>query len=91
MLMLFNKKKNPHEASCFICHIIIAILLFLSTIAAVLGVIMAHYDPRQMTLVFGSNADSLSLIAFVLCVTLWMKSMKSCMSGCEACGTMGKK
>jgi hypothetical protein len=57
---------------------------------AFVGVIMSHYDTRTGTTMFGTNAGSLSLIAFVVCISLWMKSMKACMGGCEICGTMKK-
>jgi hypothetical protein len=88
--MFFSKKKN-HEPGCLACHIVVSAFLFLSTVAALLGVLMSHYDPRQGMLIFGTNADSLSLVAFVLSLTLWMKSMQHCMGKCEMCGTMGKK
>lgn len=90
--MFFSgKKKNPHEPGCFVCHVVVAIFLFLATIASLLGVLMSHYNAERDMIVFGTNATSLSLIAFALCLMLWMKSMKGCMSGCEACGTNGKK
>ena len=90
--MFFSgKKKNPHEPGCFICHIVVSILLFLATIASLMSVLMSHYNAEHDMIVFGTNATSLSLIAFALTLTLWMKAMKCCMSGCEACGTMGKK
>ncbi len=88
--MFFSKKKNPHDTFCLVCHIIVAVMLFLASIAALLGALMAHYDPRSSTLIFGTNADSLSLIAFALTTTLWMKAVKCCMSSCDVC-TTGKK
>lgn len=90
-MFMFSKKKNPHETCCMACHVIVSILLLLAAVAALLGVFTANYDMRSGTMLLGSNAGSLSLIAFALCVTLWMKSMKSCMSSCEACGVTGKK
>ena len=89
--MFFGKKKNPHDTGCYACHIVVTLLLFLSTIAALINVLTAHYNMSQSALVFGTNADALSLIAFAVTVSLWMKSMKACMNGCEVCGTMGKK
>ena len=87
-----SKKKNPHDTGCLVCHIVVSVLMLLATIASLIGVIMAHYDIRQGTLIFGTNAGSLSLVAFVLATTLWMKSMKSCMGSCDMCMTgNGKK
>lgn len=87
----FSKKKNPHDMTCLVCHVIVTILLFLAAVASLLGALTAHYDMRAGTLIFGTNADSLSLIAFGLTATLFMKSLKACMSGCEACGTNAEK
>lgn len=89
-MFFFSKKKNPHETACLVCHIIISVLLLLASVAALTGIVMAHQDARGL-LLFGTNAGSLSLIAFALCVTLWMKSLKACMSSCEACEVVKKK
>lgn len=74
-----------------ICHLIVAFLLSLVTVAALFGVVMAHFDVRQQVLIFGTNAGSLSLLTFAISLTLWMKAMKCCMSGCDVCGTTPKK
>ena len=86
-----SKKKNPHDTACMVCHVIVAFLLFLVSCASLAGVVMAHVDTRMQTVVFGTNAGSLSLLTFAIALTLWMKSMKYCMSACEVCGVNGKK
>lgn len=93
--MFFGKKKNPHEMGCFVCHIVVTVLLFLGSVAALVEVLVSHYavidGMGEPTLIFGTNASSLSLIAFAITITLWVKSFKACMIGCDACGTNGKK
>ena len=91
--MFFGKKKNPHDVGCFLCHVIVTILLFVASLVALIEVIVSHYavTARATTMVFGTNAGSLSIIAFAVTTTLWMKALKACMVGCEACGTVGKK
>ncbi len=85
------KKKNPHMSSCLVCHALVAVLLFLAFIGSFMGTLMAHYDVRNHSMIFGTMGGSLALIAFVYCTTSWMKSMKACMDKCEMCGTNGKK
>ena len=87
----FSKKKNPHDACCMACHVIVAFLLFLASIASLVGVVMAHYSMRSGILAFGSMTGSLSLIALAVCLAIWMHAMKKCMVGCDMCGTNGKK
>lgn len=93
--MFFGKKKNPHDTGCFICHVFVTILLFVATLAALMEVLSTHYavvkGMHDPTMVFGTNAGSLSLIAFAVTITFWVKSFKACVSGCEACGINGKK
>ena len=93
--MFFSKKKNPHDPACFVCHVIVSILLFIATLAALMEVLTSHYvvlkGAREATLLFGTNAGSLSLLTFAIIVTLWVKSFKACVTGCEACGITGKK
>ncbi len=95
MFMFFGKKKNPHDTGCFVCHVIVTVLLFVTTLAALMEVLASHYvilkGAREATMIFGTSAGSLSLIAFAITITFWVKSFKACMSGCEACGINGKK
>lgn len=94
-MMFFCKKKNPHDPGCFVCHLVVMILLFVATLAAFMEVLASHYvvlkGAREATILFGTSTGSLSLIAFAVTVTFWAKSFKACMSGCEACGVNGKK
>ena len=97
--MFFGKKKNPHDTPCMVCHLVVAVLLFLASLAALVGVIMSHYsgmllaqdNGQSSMMLFGTNAGSLSLIAFSVTTAIWVQSLKACMMGCEACGTNGKK
>lgn len=89
--MFFQKKKVPHDPTCLVVHVVVAVLLFLTTLSALCGMVLAHYDMRTGALVFGTNAGSLSLIAFAISVTLWMKSVLACMCKCDVCGATSKK
>lgn len=90
-MFFLSKKKMQHDTGCLVCHVVVSVLLFLATVAAITGVVMSHYDARSDILIFGTNASSLSLIAFAFCLTQWMKSLKYCMTKCEVCGVNGKK
>ena len=90
-MFFLSKKKNPHDTCCMACHVIVAFLLFLASVASLVGVAMAHYNMRTGILAFGSMTGSLSLLALAACLTLWMYAMKKCMMGCDVCGTNGKK
>jgi hypothetical protein len=82
---MFFHKKAPHHPGCLAYHIIVAIFLFLASVVSFVGVIMAHYSPVEGTLIFGTPAASLAIIAFAVCITFLTKSCKSCMSSCDAC------
>ncbi len=88
--MFLGKKKSQHEMGCFTCHLIVGTLLSIAAIAAVAGVVYAHLDFARQVIALGTPAGSLSLIAFAICITCWMKHLKSCMGKCEVC-SMGKK
>ncbi len=67
-------------------HLVVAGLLLFATIAAFVGVYKAHvYDDG---LAFGTTAGSLSLLAFAVCLVLWMHQMKACATKCEVCDMM---
>ena len=89
--MFLSKKKNTHETTCFVCHVIVSLLLLAVSAAALANVLASHYSIERAMFVFGTNAGPLSLIAFSISISLWMKSIIACMSGCAACGTNGKK
>jgi hypothetical protein len=82
---MFFHKKPPHKSGCLACHIIVTVLLFLGALASLVGVVMAHIDPVDRVLVFGTSAASLSLIAFAVTSTFCMKQLKTCMSSCDVC------
>lgn len=82
---MFFHKKATHQPGCMAFHIIVSIFLFLASIVSFVGVIMAHYSPVDSTLVFGTPAASLAIIAFAVSITFLTKSCKSCVSSCEAC------
>lgn len=70
-------------------HIIAAILMFLATVASAMGVYMAHFQPDGTY--FGTSTTSLSLIAFAVCLTFFMKQMIACLAPCDVCTPAKKK
>lgn len=82
---MFFHKKPPHKTGCLVCHIVASVFLFLTSVAALVGVVLAHYDAGSNTLVFGTNAASLSLIAFAISLSLLMYQCKCAMSSCDVC------
>lgn len=88
---MFFHKKPPHHPSCLAFHIVTTGLLCLVAIASLVGVVMAHYDAMDGSLVFGTPAASLALISLAVSLTLCMKQCKSCMSECEVCALPAKK
>lgn len=85
---MFFSKKKPHMVGCLVCHIVVSILLFLTTIGSLGEVIQTHYIEGKV--VFGSASGALAFLAFGFSVTLWMHAMKCCMGPCDVCGTMKK-
>ncbi len=94
-----------HCGACIVCKIVaglVALVLTLTTIAAVIGVYMTHVSPAGW--VFGSTAGSVALVTFILSLMAWFKvvkkmcpcSSKGCGSGCGCgggscdCGDGGK-
>lgn len=82
---MFLPKKSPHRTGCLVVHIIATVLLALAFIAAVVGLVMAHVDATDGTLVFGTSPASLSILAFAVTITFLMKQFKGCMSSCDVC------
>lgn len=80
--MMFSKK-SPHKPACLVTHIVVGALLFLASIAALLGVYMSHVLSTGLT--FGTSSGSLSLIAFAICVMAFGKQMKACAGKCDMC------
>ena len=82
---MFFHKKPPHKSGCLSFHIIAMGLLFVTAVASFIGLILAHYDPTDQMLVFGTPAASLAIMAFGLNVWLLFKMCASCMSSCDVC------
>ena len=78
------KKKSPHVGVCLALHVVLAVLLLVAAVAAAVGAYKAHM--LSSGLVFGTTSGSLSLLAFAVTSSLWMKQMKCCVTKCEACG-----
>jgi hypothetical protein len=88
---MFFHKKSPHTPGCLAFHIVTSVLLFLATIVSLVGLIIAHFDPKSGALVFGTMSASLSLLAFVVSLSLLLQQCKNCMSSCDVCVIPGKK
>ncbi len=82
---MFFHKKPPHEAGCLAVHAGAVVLLLLASLASLVGLLMAHYDPRDGHLIFGTMPASLSIIAFAVSLSLLMKQCIACMTSCEVC------
>ena len=89
--MFFSKKKNSHETACFISHITVSIALLFTTVAALANVLAAHYSQELGMWVFGTNAAPLAILAFVVSLHFFVKSMTACVGACELCMKNGKK
>jgi hypothetical protein len=82
---MFFHKKTPHRTGCLVGHIIITVLLAVLSIAAFVGVVRAHFDPTDSSLIFGTPADSLAIIALAITLTLGFQQCKNCMCECDVC------
>lgn len=82
---MFFHKKVPHQPGCLAFHIGASVFLLLAAIAALVGLVVAHYDPSDGSLVFGTPASSLSIVAFSITVALLMAQCKMCMTACDVC------
>ena len=85
---MFFSKKKPHMIGCLICHVVVAILLFLTALGALCNLVQTYYIGGKI--IFAGTPGSLALIAFAISMSLWMQSMKSCMGECEVCSGMKK-
>ena len=77
------KKKATHMGACLALHVVVAVLLFVASIAALLGVYKAHM--LSSGFVFGTTSGSLALLAFAVSLSLCMYQLKCCVTKCEAC------
>jgi hypothetical protein len=77
---MFNGKKSPHSLGCFISHLVVSALLFLTSVAALFGVYFSHFLVSGVA--FGTSSGSLAIIAFAVSVTCFWKQVKITMGGC---------
>lgn len=84
--MFFNKKA-AHEPACMIYHLVVAVFLFLMSIASLIGVIMTHIEvtDTNVALIFGSSQASLAILAFVFTTKAFFGQLKVCVTKCEVC------
>ena len=90
MALLSKKQTSSCSTGCLVVKWVVCVLLFLTSIAALVGVYQTHVivgaDPARVAIQFGSTSGSLAIIAFVVSVLAWCKKMVCCMSGsCEVC------
>jgi len=87
MGLLSSKKRSGCRTGCIIMKWLIALLLFIVTVAALLGVYATHVLnlPGGVGLQFGSTSGSLAILAFVASVTVWVKHMIRLGKPCEVC------
>lgn len=63
---------------------IVALALFLVTIASLVGIYQTHIVAGGAQ--FGSTSGSLAILAFTVSVVAWTRQMMACMSrDCEVC------
>lgn len=86
-------KKPTHKTPCLVMHLLIAALLLLVSLLSLLGVFLSHIltsthdGVTTTTLAFGTSSGSLSIIAFAVSVTCFLKQLKASWSKCEACSS----
>ncbi len=72
-----HAKKTAMDPAALAIHIIVCALLFLCSLASLVGVVLSHVDVSTGTLSFGTAAGSLSILAFAFTVVLWGHGMKT--------------
>ncbi len=73
--MFFLHKKTSVDPTALALQIVVSALLFLASLASLIGVVLSHISLTTGTLTFGTVSDSLSLLAFAVTLTLWGHSM----------------
>ena len=63
---------------------VVTLLLFLTTLASVMGVYVTHFPPTGGGMTFGSTSSSFALIAFAINSWLWLKMLCKCSGACGA-------
>ncbi len=79
-MFFVHAKKTATDPGTLAVQIIVCALLFLCSLASLVGVVLSHVDVSQGTLSFGTSAGSLSIIAFAIAVSLWAHGMKALMA-----------
>ena len=74
-MFFLSHKKASADPAVLALQIVVSAFLFLATLASLVGVVLAHVSLQSGTMTFGSAADSLSLLAFAVSLTLWSHSM----------------
>jgi hypothetical protein len=82
---MFFHKKPPHDPACLAVHVCATVLLLLTTLASLVGVVMAHYRAADNSVVFGTMTASLALIAFAVTAHFFMKQCRNCLKECDVC------
>lgn len=79
-MALIAKKPSPPSRCCTMTRRVTNTLLFLSAVAALVGVVQTHLlmNEDMMRLQFGSTSASLALLAFVVALMAWVKSIHGC-------------
>ncbi len=82
--MATARRHSTCSTPCIVSKWATAILLFLTSIAALIGVYETHVVSGGVQ--FGSTSGSLAILAFTVSIMAWGKKMVCCMSKtCEAC------
>ncbi len=85
-MSLLKKSKTQPKCSviCKLVKWLVALVLFLVSIAALVGVYQTHVFTDHVE--FGSGPGSFAIIAFTIALVAWTKQMKACMGGdCDVC------
>ncbi len=78
------KRSSNCSAPCMVSKWVVAVLLFLTSVASLIGIYNTHVVAGGVQ--FGSSSGSFAIIAFAISITCWGKKMVACMSGnCEVC------
>lgn len=82
MALISKKAVSRPSFACVFTKWVVCILLFVSAVAALVGVYQAHVmtsSEGAVAFQFGTTSCSLALVAFVLAVLGWVKSLHCCL------------
>jgi len=60
---------------------VVCVLMFLAMLASVAGIYETHFIGAGAT--FGTTGSSLSLIAFAITATAWLRTLSCCLGSCD--------